>query len=211
MKKIETIIVLLLCVVINVTASPIHVSSTMTYSSTYKGSGHAYIHTTSSAQVHSIGSAGGSLAQAPVASMRSTSRGISSTTASVSVPRVACISTSASSIQGGVTTGQVCTLHHHGTPRQSAWPGGNPPGCDCDWQYDPSLFGGQGGYYCPKCGATISKEDYYDLEEGESPHGDDPCGCAVPLQDGIDVWAFVAALAGAYALYKARARIEQLI
>lgn len=168
---------------------------------------------TSSAQVHSIGSNGGGLAQAPVASMRSTSssygRGIMQTSASVSTPQMACIRTSASYIRGGLTTTQTYTPN--GRIRRNPLPGGNPEGCDCDWQWDSSLFGGEGGYICTKCGSTISKSDYFDLEEGESPHGTDPCPCNVPIGNGPEVWAFVAALTSAYALYKARARKQQTI
>lgn len=157
--------------------------------------------------MHSFGSAGGSIAQAPVASMNSTSRGITSTaaTASVSVPQVACISTSASYIRGGVTTTQTYTPN--GRIKRDPLPGGNPEGCECDWQWDPI----RNGWVCTICGEFISKDDYYDLVEGESPHGTDPCPCAVPIGDGVEVYLFIAALAGVYALYKARARKEQLI
>lgn len=200
MKKIGFIIVCLLCAL---------TASALSYASPYKGFGRSGIYTTSSAQMHSFGSAGSGMAQAPVASMNSTSssygRGIVHTSTSVSMPQVACISTSASYIRGGVTTTQTYTPN--GRIRRDPLPGGNPEGCECDWQYDPSLFGGEGGFYCTKCGAVITIDAYLN----SIGHGDDPCGCAVPLQEGIDVWAFVAALAGVYALYKARARKEQLI
>lgn len=130
--------------------------------------------------------------------------GIAYARTTTTMPKVRGIYTSASHVVGGVTTTQTYTPGN-GPRRSSAWPGGNPEGCDCDWQYDPSLFGGKGGYICTKCGATISIEDYYDLEEEESPHGSDPCPCATPIREDVDVWALVAALAGAYALCKVRA------
>ena len=85
-------------------------------------------------------------------------------------------------------------------------PGGNPEGCECDWQYDPSLFGGKGGFYCTKCGAVITTEAYLN----GVGHGSAPCDCHVPIGEGVEVWLFLATLAGAYALYKAHVRKEQL-
>lgn len=177
----------------NVTASPIHVSSAMTYSSTYKGSGRGYVHMTSSAQVRSIGSAGGGMAQAPVASMSSTSssysRGIAQTSSSIATPQLSCIRTSASAISGGVTTydngprnGRVRKIHLPGT-------------CEhCDWEWDDE----KDDYVCIYCGSELM-------------NGCECGDCHCPIGDGKDVWLFVTALAGVYALYKARARKEQLI
>lgn len=167
------------------------------YASPYKGSAHSgYMHMTSSAQVHSIGSGGGGFAQAPVASMRSTSssygRGIAQTTSSIATPQLSCIRTSASAISGGVTT-------YDEAPRRGNVSKQKLPGaCEhCDWEFDA----GKDDYVCIHCGCT--------LEDGCTCGKD--CDCDVPLGDGPEVWAFVAALASAYALYKARARKEQLI
>lgn len=178
----------------NVTASPIHVSSAMTYSSTYKGSGRGYVHMTSSAQVRSIGSAGGGMAQAPVAAMSSTSssyssRGIAQTSSSIATPQLSCIRTSASAISGGVTTYDEGPRKGHLRKGQTLPPGACP---NCDWHYDDATD----TWYCPYCDCD--------------PYDDCDHVC-VPIGDGKEVWLFVTALAGVYALYKARARKEQLI
>ncbi len=179
----------------NVTASPIHVSSAMTYSSTYKGSGRGYVHTTSSAQVHSLGSAGGGMAQAPVASMSSTSssysRGIAQTSSSIATPQLSCIRTSASAISGGVTT------YDEGPRRGHVRKVVLPFVCEhCDFEENAD-----GDLECIYCHAIA--------ENGCNCTPD--CHCDVPIGDGTEVWLFVTALAGVYALYKARVRKEQLI
>lgn len=66
----------------------------------------------------------------------------------------------------------------------------------CQWEWVDDLYGpGFGGYVCTECGADIL---------GGCQH--DPCHCDVPLTDGWQVWLFLTILAGAYAIYKARAR-----
>lgn len=130
----------------------------------------------------SVGSYGGQMAQAPVASMASTSRGITSTaaTASVSVPQVACIRTTASAISGGVTTyddgprnGRVRKIHLPGT-------------CEhCDWEWDDE----KDDYVCIYCGCELM-------------NGCECGDCHCPIGDGKDVWLFMAAIAAAYITYK---------
>ena len=141
------------------------------------------------------------MAQAPVASMHSTSRGITSTAAaiSVAVPQLSCIRTTASSIRGGVTT------YDEGPRRGHIKKDGEtplPPGsCEhCQWVWDPSANEGKGDWVCSVCGC-------------ESLDGCDcdPCHCDVPIGEGVEVWLFLATLAGAYALYKAHVRKEQTI
>lgn len=184
MKKIGLIIVCLLCAL---------AASALNYASPYKGAGRNGIYTTSSAQMHSIGSAGSTMAQAPVASMHSTSRGITSTaaTASVSVPQVACIRTTASAISGGITT------YDQGPRRGPVRKVVLPWVCEhCEFEENAD-----GDMECIYCHAIA--------EDG--CHCTPDCHCNVPIGDGKEVWLFVTALAGVYALYKARARKEQLI
>ena len=201
MKKVLTIIISLLCVLC-VSASPIHVSASMNYSSTYKGSGrNGMIYTTSSARMVSIGG-GGSMAQAPTASMGSTtsSRGIGMTTTAITTaPQVSGIYTSASAIRGGVTT---YSPRQSRAPRREPGHGGNAeglPGCGCDWHDN-----GDGTYTCPICGCTW---DEYDDAGEESCHCEAESGyCWCPLDFNWAVSLFMAILAGVYATYKARAR-----
>lgn len=151
------------------------------------------MHMTSSAQVHSIGSGGGGLAQAPTASMRSTSK-VASSSSSVSMPSIPVVQgirTSASNIRGGVTATQVYTS---GGVMRKVGPGGNPGDCDCEWQWNATL----GLWECTKCGSTETDDDYFD----ENHHHGGECPCYVPLNGGMEVWLFMGALAAAYAAYK---------
>ena len=188
MKKIVTIILCLLCAI---------TASALSYASPYKGAGHGgYIYTTSSARQHTISTG---LAQAPAASMASTSgssasRGIAyASTSSVSMPSVQGIRTSASRVSGGITSGETYSQIGTSGPRRA--PG--DPGEEHNWVYN-----GDGTWTCTICGITITDDDYYDLNYPEH---------CVPVGDGWEVWLFAAALAGAYALYKVRARKKETI
>ena len=182
LKKIITLYIVLLCAVC-ASASPIHVTGTVNYGTAYRGSGRMY--TTSSARLHSMGGSG--MAQAPTASMSSTSRGITTTAAvtSVSAPRVACIRTTASSIRGGVTT------YDEGPRMGHIKKDGEPPlppgACgNCKWVWDDE----KDDYVCVYCGCEAM----------------DGCDCTpechCPINDGADVWMLVAAMAVVYAAYK---------
>ena len=168
----------------------------MSFASPYKGSGRGYVYTMSSVRLNSSGNGGGVLAQAPVASMGSTSSSAShgivhGGTAAMAMPQIAGIRTAASSIQGGVTTAQV--YPHIGGIRRGKLPGGNPPGCDCDWQEVA------GGYECTKCHSFVSEDDYLDshIHTGD-------CPCYVPLDFNWATALFMAILATAYGVYKKR-------
>ena len=159
------------------------------------GSGRGFIHTTSSARVHSIGNGGGGLASAPVATMGSVNgRGVSSSTVAsiscaygiASTPRVRSgIYTAASAISGGVTTEE--TGHHHGSVRRGGTPEhpGEPE--------DP----------CPHC-VDEDGDGICDIcdEEMESCSCEE---CHCPLDEEWHVWLFVSLIAAIYALCKRRA------
>ena len=157
---------------------------------------------TSSAPVHSSGSRGGGFAQAPTASMRSTSAAsgvvVTTSVATPDVPVVQGIRTSASNIRGGVTA--TTTYARIGVSTRRNLPPSDPNTCACDWHDN-----GDGTFTCTKCGDTIEEDAYYD---GHHFEGECPC---MPITEGKGVWALIGALAGAYALYKARARKEQSI
>ena len=165
-------------------------ASALSYASPYKGAGRGgYIYTTSSARQHTISTG---LAQAPVASMASTSgsyasRGIAyASTSAASVPSVQGIRTSASNVSGGITSGD--TYSQIGTSGRRRGPELPPGACShCDWYYDEET----GTWRCHYCDC--------EPEDGECDHN------CVPVGDGWEVWLFIAALAGAYALYKVRA------
>lgn len=185
MKKVLLIIISLVC-----TLS----ASALSYATPYKGSGRSGM--VYSAPVRSTAMGSSVMAQAPVATMGSTSismsRGIASTSEIVAAPQVRGIYTSASAIQGGVTTYD--GGRHYG-PRRG--PGQPDPSVDPEegehnWVQNPD-----GTYTCTICGETISEEEFYNEEF--------PDHC-VPLTDGWQVWFFLTILAGAYAIYKARAR-----
>ena len=174
-------------------AAPIHVSASMNYSSTYKGAGRGgYIYTTSTVRTTTSG-AGGSMAQAPVASMSSTGsvggRGISYGGTVASVSQVCGITTVASGIRGGVTT---YDEGGHGGPRRDPGNSGDPNEGKHNWVENPD-----GTFTCTICGITISSEEFYNEEF--------PDHC-VPIGDGWPVALFMALLACAYAIYKVRVR-----
>ena len=170
-------------------------ASALSYASPYKGAGrNGYIYTTSSARSKAIGG-GGSMAQAPVASMGSTSsvgsRGISYGGTVAAVPQVQGISTAASNIAGGVTTygnEQIC-----GPKKVHIDLPGVCGHCDWEWseEYDD--------YVCTVCG--------HHMDTGCTC---DPCTCDVPVGDDWTVRIFLIVLAGAYAIYKVRTRQETI-
>ena len=180
LKKIVTIILCLLCAI---------TASALSYASPYKGAGrNGYMHT--SMHVHSSSSG---LAQAPITSMSSTRSSFGSERdmygggAIPSTPMVRGITTSASSVRGGVTT------YDSGTPlgpRKS--PGGNPNGCHCE------DLDGDGK--CDHCHAP------YDEFDGGCSNN--PCWC--PIEFDWRSMLYMAALAGAYALYKVRAGKKEI-
>ena len=158
------------------------------------GSGRGFIHTTSSARVHSIGNGGGGLASAPVATMGSVNgRGVSSSTVAstggayasvaVSSPRVhSGIYTSASAISGGVTTYD--SGHHHpGHIRRAGED--HPEGEECEHCVDEDDDG-----VCDVCGEDMDSCTC------------DPCHC--PLDEEWHVWLFVSLIAALYALIKVK-------
>ena len=152
-------------------------ASAVSYASPYKGAGsNGYIRPSSSYVHHaSVG-----LAQTPVASMSSTSRGMATTAMVSSNQQVSGFRTSASSIQGGVTT----QGKHKSSARKST---PLPPGAcpNCPWEYDPATD----TWYCPYCDC-----DPYDECDHE----------CVPISFGKDVWLLMVALVGVYSLYKIR-------
>ena len=176
----------------------------MRYASPYTGSGRNYgIYTSYSAYKAEAGS----LAQAPVASMSSTSRGLGSCGAStpidtrtLNVVPVSGIYTAASAIRGGVTT--YSAGHPRGGQRRSGEvdPGTNPegsPDCGCRWVWDEE----KEVYVCVTCGAT------WDLFDNISTCECDPCRC--PITDGWQVWLMMALLAAAYAVRRNRKITQQ--
>ena len=169
----------------------------MNYSSTYKGARRGgYIYTTSSAQVHSIGAAGGGMAQAPVASMSSTGsvggRGISYRGSVAAISQVSGLYTSASNVTGGVTTESSGTSHG---PRREHF---HLPGvCEhCDWVWDPVAD----DYVCAVCGCHMDTGCTHN-----------PCTCDVPLDFNGAVALFMALLACAYAIYKVRVHRKETL
>lgn len=183
LKKIVTIILCLLCAI---------TASALSYASPYKGAGRGgYIYTTSSARQHTISTG---LAQAPVASMASAgssaSRGVAYASASaVSMPTVQGIRTSASNISGGIMSGETyAQIDGSGRRRGPVLPPGECEHCQWVWSDEAD------DYVCAVCGHHL--DDHCTC---------DPCHCNVPLDFSGAVGLFMAALAGAYALYKVRA------
>ncbi len=169
------------------------------YASPYMGSGRNYLHLTSGA----YSACGTDLAQAPVASMSSTSRGfgshgssnpIASQTAAVQVHG---IYTAASAVRGGVTTayGSASAPHKGGPRRSHVYPGGYESDCECPWIFDEE----NGTFTCPICGCVV---DVFDIEAHHHFHCDCDSSCHCPLTISWDVWMFMAVLVAAYAVYK---------
>lgn len=175
----------------------------VTYASAYKGAGrNGYTYTTSSVRT-SAPSFG--MAQAPVASIGSTrgssSRGMGHAGggASVSVPQIKCITTFASNVSGGTTSSETYEHIHSSGPHKAGSPDTPPTPDDdgycehCHYVWDQSLNNGRGGWVCSVCGSELKDGCIHMEEEGY-------CWC--PIEDGWQVWLFVAALAAAYMVYK---------
>lgn len=179
MKKVLLIITCLWCALC-VSANPIHVSASMNYTSTYKGSGRSgMVH---SAPIRSTAMGNSVMAQAPVAAMGSTgiSMGSGAATSETAVaPQVRGIYTAASNIVGGVTSAE--TYASFGAPRKSP---GHPGEC-------PHCIDENDDGYCDRCGMDI-----YECDE-------ETCWC--PLDLNWAVMLFFTLLAAAYAVYKKRA------
>lgn len=179
MKKVLLIITCLWCALC-VSANPIHVSASMNYTSTYKGSGRSGM--VYSAPVRSTAMGNSVMAQAPVAAMGSTGvsmgRGIASTSETVAAPQVRGIYTAASKIVGGVTSAE--TYASFGAPRKSIY----HPG-ECSHCVDDDEDGN-----CDRCGMDMMECD------------EETCWC--PLDLNWAVMLFFALLTAAYAVYKKR-------
>ena len=110
------------------------------------------------------------------------------------------IATSASSVTGGVTTYSAAS---HGPNKARKGPPGVPDDhCDCHWYWDEVSQ----KWVCSVCGAELTEdeaEDYGLVCPYANPGNDNHCPC--PIDEDQDLWTFIAALAGAYALYKVRA------
>ena len=189
-----------MCVVLCVSAGPIHVTATVKYSSPYKGFAYR-VNGSSSYSLHATSRANSLMAQAPTAAMHSTSSfcgGRAETSTVQTTLQVRGITTCASGITGGVTTTDV--FPPKGSARRS---GLLPPGAcqHCQWinigTEDNPI------YVCAVCGCTPEDGDPCDCE-GE-------CHCDVPLDLNWSAMLFMGALAGAYAIYKARTREKEII
>lgn len=171
-------------------------ASALSYASPYKGAGRSgYIHTTMHRSQSYSHSGITTMAQAPMATMGSTSaitRGMANSSDAVSANPfdVRGIQTSASAIQGGVTTYDTGS---HFSPRRSNTPGHGEPNPDCEHCIDEN-----GDDVCDICGC--------DLLDGCTC---DSCTCDVPLTDGKEVWMLIAAMAAAYGAYKKRTSTVQ--
>ncbi|MBQ4394131.1 MAG: hypothetical protein II825_02365 [Paludibacteraceae bacterium] len=185
MKKVLLIITCLWCSLC-VSANPIHVSASMNYTSTYKGSGRSgMVH---SAPIRSTAMGNSVMAQAPVAAMGSTGISMGSgaaTSETAAAPQVRGIYTSASNIVGGVTTYDSGQRNAPGRRNTEVTPG-KPGECHCE---DLNNDG-----FCDHCGA-----EYDEFDGGCS---NDPCWC--PLDLNRTVMLFFALLTAAYAVYKKR-------
>lgn len=107
------------------------------------------------------------------------------------------IYTSASNLSSGQTSSESYDKMQISSRRNSPTYPVPEGACDhCQWVWVDDLYEpGLGGYVCAICDA--------DILNGCQCGGD--CHCDVPITEDKDVWAFIAALAGAYALYKVRA------
>ena len=164
--------------------------SAVRYASPYTGSGRNYgIYTSYSAYKAEAGS----MAQAPVASMSSTSRSLgscSSAPLTMAVVAVNGIRTSASEIRGGITTEDTGSHSAHGGSRRNTpWHPGEP-GNPC-----PNCFDGDGDGICDICD--------HEMEGCEC----EDCHC--PITDGWQVWLMMALLAAGYAVRRNRKITQQ--
>lgn len=180
LKKILTIICCLWSVL---------TASAVSYATPYKGSGrNGYIHTTMHHSHSCSHSDVGGLVQVPVAAMGATSvitRGMANSSNAVSANAldVRGIQTSASSIQGGVTT---YDTEARFSPRRSNTPGHGDLHPDCEHCIDEN-----GDDICDICGC--------DLLDGCTC---DHCTCDVPITDGWQMWLFMTVMTTAYVMYK---------
>lgn len=162
-----------------------------------------------SAPVRSTAMRGSVMAQAPMATMGSTSSygtqnmpTYGKTVEPSSNMQVRGIYTSASAIQGGTTSNE--TYGHIAGPRRT--PGGNPgglPDCGCDWQ----ATGEEGIYTCPICNCTWNEFDDSEIDHCHCVEESGYCWC--PLELNWSVMLFFAALAAAYTVYKKRTSTVQ--
>ena len=187
MKKVLLIIIGVVCS-LNAIA--------LSYASPYKGAGRSgYIH--SSAPIRSSTGSHSVMAQAPMATMGSTSSyGMQSASSgrvedSSSDKQVRGIYTAASAIQGGVTTYDTAQRNVPGRRRAP----GDPDTGEHIW-----VDNGNGTYTCTICGETISEDD---LLDGRFPEH------CVPIGDGWSVMLFFTVLAMAYGAYKKRTSTVQ--
>ena len=199
MKKVLLIIVGVVCS-LNALA--------LSYASPYKGAGrNGYIH--SSAPIRSSMGSHSIMAQTPVATMESTSSygmqtmpsyaGMKETSSDMQIRG---IYTSASAIQGGVTTCDSGQRNVPGRRKAATYPLPDGACSHCQWEWVDDLYGsGYGGYVCSECGADI-------LNGCSSKCGGD-CTCDVPLDFNWSAMLFFASLAGAYAVYKKRTSTVQ--
>ncbi|MDY6406231.1 MAG: hypothetical protein SPK97_03745 [Bacteroidales bacterium] len=197
MKKVLTILIGILCTL---------ATYAVTYASPYKGQGRG-VYTFAGYGRQAYG------AQAPTTTMGSTSsyRGMNTTTTStltVANPMpVRGIYTSASSIQGGVTTYDAGESPHRapGRSRNASWPD-NPddsPDCGCHW-----VDSGDGEtYVCPICGHIWN--EYDDAGRDHCHCVEESGSCRCPLDFSWGVALFMAASAAAYALKKKRAQATE--
>ena len=183
MKKIVTIILCLLGVLC-ASASPIHVSASMNYSSSYKGAGRGgYVHSAS----HMHNSVYTGLAQAPVASMSSTGRSMGTMPAYANpvmgntMSVTTGIYTSASYISGGVTSND--TYARIGSRINDPEHPGDP---ECPYCIDDDEDG-----FCDRCGLEMD---------------DHNGGCPCPI--GNTPWLIISAMAIAFAIYKRKQSIS---
>lgn len=199
MKKVLTIIMGLLCA---------GCAMAVSFATPYKGSGRGFIYTTSSS--HSTASSAG-LAQAPVVTMGSVSRGVNMgvssrgvapvRTMAVAMPAVSQVRgiyTAASAVSGGVTTYDKAPMKPRGGVRTTGPDTPPSPGdagycdhCHYDWVFDEDdeVYGGY--WVCTECGKEIGECDC------------ETCNC-VPVEFDWTVALFMSVLAAAYGIYKKR-------
>ena len=187
MKKVFIVIYCLLCAL---------TAAAVSYASPYKGSG--YHAGPVYASTSTIG-----MAQTPAVTMSSTSSFRGHSNAGVAGGAISSygggISTSASSVTGGVTTYNAAAGHTPHKARKSEPDVPELEHCDCTWYWDE----GRHLWVCSVCGATLTQAEaemvgLFCPDAGEDGH----CHCGMPLEFGFEEWLFMAAIAGAYALYK---------
>lgn len=168
----------------------------MSFASPYKGSGRGYVYTMSSVRLNSSGNGGGVLAQAPVASMGSTSSSayhgiVHGGKAAMAMPQIAGIRTTASSIQGGMTSGATYA-RLQSIKRGPIIPENPTWTCGCVDE--------NGDEICDICNCELRLVD----PEGDCACKDESGYCWCPLDFNWAVALFMAILAAAYGVYKKR-------